>query len=290
MGSLATQRVSGWRTALKLGRVSNLPTVWSNVIAATALAGGAPLRVMLLVAAAASILYVGGMFLNDAFDADIDARERPQRPIPAGEVSSGTVFIVGFALLIAGVALLASVNVQAGAVGLALAGAILIYDRYHKGNPLSPFVMGGCRALVYVAAAAAAAATASPVVILAALAIAAYVAGLTYTARLEAFNRLGSLWPLVLLAAPIVLALPQIGATAPVLLSFVALLASAFVITQLLLRRLPGDVGRAVAILIAGVAVNDALLAATSGAAYASFACLACFVLTLLLQRHVPAT
>ncbi len=42
MGSLATRRVSGWRTALKLGRVSNLPTVWSNVIAATALAGGAP--------------------------------------------------------------------------------------------------------------------------------------------------------------------------------------------------------------------------------------------------------
>ena len=33
---------------------------------------------------------------------------------------------------------------------LALVAAILIYDAWHKGNPLAPFVMGLCRALVYV--------------------------------------------------------------------------------------------------------------------------------------------
>ena len=49
MGSLATQRVSGWRTALKLGRVSNVPTVWSNVIAGSALAAGAPRRIVIAV-------------------------------------------------------------------------------------------------------------------------------------------------------------------------------------------------------------------------------------------------
>jgi 4-hydroxybenzoate polyprenyltransferase len=290
MGLLATRRLSGWRTALKLGRVSNLPTVWSNVIAATALAGGAPLRLQALVAAAVSLLYVGGMFLNDAFDAKSDAHDRPERPIPSGEASAGTVFAAGFALLGAGVVALATITAEAGAVGLALAGAIVLYDWHHKDNPLSPFVMGACRAFVYIAAATAAAATASPLVVLAALTIAAYVAGLTFAARLEAFDRLGSLWPFALLVAPLVLALPQLGTSASVLLSLVAFLAIALVITQLLLRRLPGDIGRAVALLIAGIAVNDALLAATSGAAYASFACLACFVLTLFLQRHVPAT
>lgn len=290
MGSLATERVSGWRTALKLGRVSNLPTVWSNVIAATVLAGGAGWQIVVLVALAASLLYVGGMFLNDAFDAEIDARERPERPIPSGEVAAGTVFTAGFALLIAGIGLLAGINTAAGAVGVALASAILVYDRYHKGNPVSPLIMGACRALVYVAAAMAATGTASESVLIAALSIAAYTAGLTYAARMEAFDRVGSLWPLALLAAPALFALPRLGASLTVIASFAALLACAFATSHFLMRRHPGDVGRAVALLIAGIAVNDALLAATSGAAYVPFACLACFLLTLLLQRHVPAT
>ena len=32
------------KTALQLGRVSNLPTVWSNVLAGVALAGASPLH------------------------------------------------------------------------------------------------------------------------------------------------------------------------------------------------------------------------------------------------------
>ena len=290
MGSLATRRVSGWHTALKLGRVSNLPTVWSNVIAASALAGGASLRTMGLAAGASSLLYVGGMFLNDAFDSEIDARERPERPIPAGEVSAGVVFVAGFALLGAGVALLATLNWQAGAVGVVLAVAIVLYDRFHKGNPLGPWLMGLCRALVYVAAGMAAVAVLPQSVLLGALALLAYVAGLSYTARLEALDRIGNLWPLVLLAAPAGLALLWFKPTPAMIASFVALVAGGYWIAQLLQRRLPGDVGRAVTLMIAGISVNDALLAATTGVPYAPVACLACFGLTLLLQRHVPAT
>ena len=60
-------------TLLRLGRVSNLPTVWTNVIAATAIAGVDPLSgrsgsVLLAVLLAMTLFYVGGMFLNDAFD------------------------------------------------------------------------------------------------------------------------------------------------------------------------------------------------------------------------------
>src|SRR5262245_63491269 len=50
--------------------------------------------------AAGSLFYSGGMALNDAFDAEIDARERPERPIPSGRVSRGTVLALGFGMLV----------------------------------------------------------------------------------------------------------------------------------------------------------------------------------------------
>ena len=68
--------------ALRLGRVSNLPTVWTNALAGLVLAGQAgwdPRIPPLLLAL--SLFYVAGMYLNDAFDREIDARERPERPI-----------------------------------------------------------------------------------------------------------------------------------------------------------------------------------------------------------------
>ena len=88
-----------WRVALRLGRVSNLPTVWTNTLTGIVLAGGsvadAPTVPLVL---ALSLFYVAGMYLNDAYDAEVDARERPERPIPAGQVGAETVFAVGFGL------------------------------------------------------------------------------------------------------------------------------------------------------------------------------------------------
>jgi len=93
---------------LRLGRVSNLPTVWSNVLAGLALVGALEAEPSVLVAALAlSIFYVGGMYLNDAFDRNIDRVERPTRPIPAGQVSARAVFTLGFAALAIGTAWLA---------------------------------------------------------------------------------------------------------------------------------------------------------------------------------------
>src|SRR5262249_23144504 len=87
-------------TLLKLGRVSNLPTVWTNVLAGAVLSGadwhGTKLGVMLV---AMSLFYVGGMYLNDYFDRAIDKRERPERPIPSGDIAAPTVATIGFALV-----------------------------------------------------------------------------------------------------------------------------------------------------------------------------------------------
>ena len=59
----------------------------------------------------------------------------------------------------------------------------MTYDRFHKGNPFGPTVMGACRALVYAVAAAALAAATPAAVTVPAVAIGAYVAGLSYAAR-----------------------------------------------------------------------------------------------------------
>ncbi|MFN3624871.1 MAG: UbiA family prenyltransferase [Hyphomicrobium sp.] len=290
MGSLATRRVSGWRTALKLGRVSNLPTVWSNVIAGCALAGGAPLHLVVTVALAVSAMYVAGMFLNDAFDRKVDARERPERPIPAGEIGSDAVVVVGAALLVAGVVALAAAGTRVGIAGVALAGAILLYDWHHKGNPAAPFVMGLCRALVYVVAATAVVPELPAAVLVPAAALLAYVAGLTFTARQESLDRVANLWPLPLLAAPLVVALAGIDFSLAANAALIALAACAMRVGQLLLRRAAGDVSRAVALLIAGISLNDVLFASTTGVNYAPIACLVCFFLTLVVQRYIPAS
>src|ERR1700728_2085349 len=89
-----------WSVALRLGRVSNLPTVWTNVCAGVVLSGAAvTAQLTLLLIVSLSLFYVGGMFLNDAFDQRFDRRERPYRPIGPGEQSSNMVFTYGFGLL-----------------------------------------------------------------------------------------------------------------------------------------------------------------------------------------------
>lgn len=275
---------------LRLARISNLPTVWSNVLAASALAGGLAVPGLLVVMLAASLLYTAGMFLNDAFDERIDARERPGRPLPSRAVTPSSVWIAGSAMLLAGVLLLSGFGATAGIAGAALAASVIVYDAWHKGNPVAPFVMGLCRALVYVATAAAVGSEFSTPLIAAALTLLAYVAGLTFAAREESFDRVGSWWPLALLGLPIL----RVAATAPlsglVIGLAIALAGAIAVAVYWLIRRLPGDVGRAVSLLIAAIALADAMTSAAAGNAQLAFVCCGLFVATLLLQRVIPGT
>ncbi|WP_291171730.1 UbiA family prenyltransferase [Hyphomicrobium sp.] len=168
---------------LRLARISNLPTVWSNVLAASVLAGGMPFADLLVVLVAMSALYTSGMILNDAFDREVDARQRPERPLPSGQISHSTAWLLGFTLLAFGVALLAMFGLQAALAAVALAAAIVVYDAWHKANPASPLIMGACRALVYVGTVLAAGAALSPTVLAAASALFLFVAGLTQLSK-----------------------------------------------------------------------------------------------------------
>ena len=294
------------RTALRLGRVSNLPTVWTNAMAGAALAGGAGVfgaesaDAVALAALSLSLSYVGGMWLNDAFDAGIDARERPERPIPAGLADRRTVFAAGFALLAAGALAAFALGSAAGVCGLLLAAAIVLYDWVHKRTALAPLIMGATRLLAYGLGALAVGAL-TPVVLLGAAGLGAHVVGLTYAARGEARDRLGAAWPLAALAAPAALAAGSvanaagaaaltIGALTVGAAAALGLWAALALALRRLARRARGDVPKAVVTMIAAIALYDAALIAATGATAAAAAAAACFLLTLALQRVAAGT
>jgi len=282
----------GWPVYLRLGRVSNLPTVWTNVLAGTALAGEpvGPARLALLLVAF-SLFYTGGMYLNDAFDREIDARERPERPIPSGQVSAERVFAMGFGMLAAGVVvLLATAAWLAAASGVALAGVITFYDAHHKANPLSPVVMGLCRVLVYVTAALAVAGRAGTAVLGGAGVLLCYLIGLTYVAKQENLTEYRNVWPLLFLAAPFAYAAPTLvlgPAGAVVYLGFLAWVVYA---VALLVRPGRPNIRTAVVSLIAGISLLDAVLIAGTGDGVRAAVAVLGFGLTLAFQRWVPGT
>ncbi len=278
-------------TLLRLGRISNLPTVWTNVIAGLVVAGGVQPDQFAWIVSAMTAFYVGGMYLNDFFDRSIDARERPGRPIPAGEISAGAVSAIGFGLLAAGVVLMLPFGSSAAACALLLAATIVLYDVWHKANTLSPLVMGACRALVYIAAAVAVTGKLSNAALIGALALASHVAGLTYAAKQENLNKIGNLWPLLMLAVPLLVALPAAMAWT-VAGALVLLLAADAAAIRLLVRKLaPGAVPRAVSGLIAAICLVDAVAVAWAGGSIALVAiCALGYPLTRLFQNVIPGT
>ena len=283
----------GPSTLLRLGRISNLPTVWTNVIAGAVIAGGTRRASEIVpVALAMSAFYVGGMYLNDFFDRAIDARERPTRPIVAGEIAAGTVSAIGFGLLAIGIALMVPFGPAAAVGGIALAGVVVLYDVWHKGNALGPAIMGLCRALVYVGAGAATAGHVSLALAIGAVVLAAHTAGITYAARQESLDTIGNLWPMVLLAAPMIAALPLLARGWPVPVALALLLVADAAAVWLLARRsAPGAVPRAVSGLIAAISLVDALAVAWAGGdPWLVLACVTGYPLTRLFQASIPGT
>ena len=288
-----------WRVAFQLGRVSNLPTVWTNTLAGVVLAGGATgdSRVPWLLLAL-SLCYIAGMFLNDAFDREFDARHRPERPIPSGEVTAAAVFGAGFAMLAMGVALLGWIGYgfaegtgwRPAVAGLVLGATIVFYDSHHKQNALSPVVMGLCRLLVYVTAAYAFAVDPPNRVFLMGVLLLCYLIGLTYAAKQEHLDRVANLWPLAFVAIPLLWGFQ--AALSDAITAGIGILFLAWVLYSLsfLRRRRPGDVPRAIGGLLAGICLWDALVMAAVGRPSVAVLALVLFGFTLLLQRYVSPT
>ena len=288
--------------ALQLGRVSNLPTVISNVLAAIALSGAHPaVLTVVAICAGISLLYIAGMYLNDAFDRTIDAIERPERPIPSGKVSAAEVFAAGFALMAFGVLIIAGVAFTIGAGWwpiasvLGLSAMIVFYDMRHKSNPFAPLVMGLCRVGAYTTAALAAGGPLCRGLLIGCVLLLAYLIGLTFIARVE--NRkpagvmprrwtISDLRPLLFLAVPLI-ALQPIG-QGP--LVFAIYLMFAGWTARCIRLTLRAEMRAAVSGLIAGISLLDALFVARTGQVEMAGVCCAAFLLTTIFQRKIAGT
>lgn len=265
--------MSQLRAWLELTRGANLPTVWSNVLigflvavafGATMNASTAPALGALLLGA--SLLYTGGMFLNDACDVEWDRVHRPGRPIPSGRLSPRSVRIAAALALAAGAALL--VGVSSSGPALAVLGillvAILAYSRWHKGNALAPALMGLCRAalplvgyLAFAPECDGCAQESERLVLAHAAALGLYTASISLLARHEATGgkpprAVGALAGLALLTVPA--SLLGVGSVNwPPLLVWTAGLGFGLAWT----RARVADLGHRVAVRIAGLALLD---------------------------------
>ncbi|PRY01729.1 SCO3242 family prenyltransferase [Allonocardiopsis opalescens] len=170
------------RDLAELVRLPAVLTVPGDTLAGAAAAGWSGGRRAWLLPVASTFLYWAGMALNDYADRELDAKERPERPIPSGRVSPGTALGLAAGLTGAGVA---AAGLGAGRAGLRvavpLAATVWAYDLVAKNTPLGPAAMAATRGLdVLLGAAHRPRAAALP-----ALAVAVHTAGVTTLSRGE---------------------------------------------------------------------------------------------------------
>jgi 4-hydroxybenzoate polyprenyltransferase len=299
---------------LALGRISNLPTVWTNCAAAWIVNAHASPGIREMPATSenlilvweglgwlilgASLLYVGGCTLNDAFDQEFDKRHNPTRPIPSGSITPNIVWIAGITEIVSGAVILLE---PAGASWIwvaALALCILVYDAVHKKWSGSVWLMGSCRFFLWLCAASAAREEIAPLTWLWSGTIACYVVGISLYARSEATSSgNASRLPLPLLFGPVLLALMylvdwnNLSPLRQLAVNVAGLLVAWIVYTAVMEMRTgkKGCIGRGVSRLLAGIAACDATAAGLVSPTLA-YACLACIPVALLLQKKFAAT
>lgn len=171
------------RDHLDLVRAPAVLSVVGDTLAGAAAAGHrlTPRRALLPLASAC--LYAGGMALNDYADRQLDAIERPERPIPSGRVTPERALGVATGLTLAGLGLAAAGGGRpALAVAVPLAACVWTYDTVAKERAVGPVVMAACRGLdVLLGAAGGRVRAALP----AAAALTVHTAGVTVLSRGE---------------------------------------------------------------------------------------------------------
>ena len=270
-----------------------MPTLWSNCLCAWLLGGGGEIPLFLSLLLGLSLIYLGGMYLNDYCDADWDREFRPERPIPAGQVTRATVLVAVVLFFIAGLVCLLWAGWQTLPAGAVLLLLIVLYNHLHKRTALGVPLMAACRTVVYWVVGAVSLEGVTPGIGLAGILMFFYVMGITWLARGE--SRPGPTSPLafVSLAAPI-LAVALLGMQSPGFQLLTVGMAAGwmlFVFRSALVNGLL-KVGNTIGPLLAGICWVDLAILGSLGHASTEvgvgFAAL--FLLALVAQRFIPAS
>ena len=175
----------GLRAYLELCRASNLPTVWTNALAAAVLSEARTPGPALLAGASVTLTYLGGMALNDVLDADEDRVKKPERPIPSGRVTRAGAATFAALLFGAGLVLLAFCGLKPLLAGGGLLLTVGAYDSLHQKSALTVVLMATCRAFIFVVTGLAVDGDVNRWVALAGAAQFLYIIALTAVARWE---------------------------------------------------------------------------------------------------------
>lgn len=144
------------KACLELMRPANIVTAFADILAGFSTVGGIILLtssgiivepsglIWLLVATMG--LYGGGIVFNDVFDAELDAKERPERAIPSGRISRARATALGIMLFVLAVVAAYLVSLTAVVLSLFIILCALIYDAKAKHSSVAgPLFMGLCR-------------------------------------------------------------------------------------------------------------------------------------------------
>lgn len=178
------------RDLFDLIRLPNIFTAPTDVAMGMAVSDAAFASWGALLFGASALAYAGGMALNDACDAPLDAIERPKRPIPSGRVTRRAAFAVAGIFLVGSLVLAAAAGPRPLVVAAALVMMIVIYDARAKATAFGPPAMAACRALnagLGIATGVVSWAAMGPAVLLF-----AYVLVLTFISRFEVVAAPGS--------------------------------------------------------------------------------------------------
>ena len=283
------------RALLDLGRVSNLSTVWSNCLCAWVLGGTGQGSVFTALLLGSSLMYVGGMYLNDYCDVNFDKEFRPERPIPSGHVSQQAVLLLTIGLLGSGYALVTWVNLQVALLGALLLSLIVAYNIVHKKTGFGVVLMAGCRTGVYLMVGAASFGGLNSEVAWAGILMFLYVLGITCLARTESTGVALSKTGLIAILVPlggILLAGAMNALWIGVFLSSGAL--AGWIYFAFSKAKVNGRLiaGKTIGPLLAGICLVDwAILSSmrqfslTTGGFLVAF-----FLFAIIAQRRIPAT
>ena len=141
-----------WKAWIELIRPSNVITAFSDVMAGIALAclftghSMIPGSSLCLLGLSSMLLYTGGIVFNDVFDAKLDKKERPERPIPSGRITKTAASTLGLLAFLLAFALSFKLSSAALYCSLGIAALCLLYNSIAKHHFLfGPIVMGSCR-------------------------------------------------------------------------------------------------------------------------------------------------
>lgn len=135
------------RDVAELVRLPAVLTVPGDVLLGAAAAGWPDGRAAALgIGSGSALQYLAGMALNDYADRDVDAVERPHRPVPSGRVTARFALGLAGSLTAAGITAASLAGGQpARRRAFALAGAVWAYDLVLKQGRAGPVAMAAAR-------------------------------------------------------------------------------------------------------------------------------------------------